>query len=73
MESPKTFKKLTTDTFNECNKGIATSGFCFPLNPEGVRELNKALIEALRGRRYKEHKEFIKEDDRTKRNLCKPL
>lgn len=53
MENLKTYKKLTTDTFNECIKGEAKhGGFCFPLNPEGVRELDKALIEALKGKEY---------------------
>lgn len=53
MENLKTYKKLTTDTFNECIKGEAKhGGFCFPLNSKGVRELNEALIEALKDKVY---------------------
>lgn len=60
------FKLLDVDTFNEIslrltkrNKGKSYP-MAFPLNPEGVRELNKALIEALKGNVYMEERQCQK-------------
>ena len=63
----QTFKLLDVDTFNEISLKLAKRNkreiypimMAFPLNPKGVRELDKALIEALKGKVY--NKETIKE------------
>lgn len=56
----QTFKLLDIDTFNEVSLRLAKRNkgesypimMVFPLNPKGVRELDKALIEALKGKVY---------------------